>query len=673
MRKRTPKKSEPLTITVKGAEIATAAREWVSIFKPRIKPKLSEFMAEHGRTDDGRRIRPFPFQADIADAFPDPETAQVSVRKSSRIGYSTILQCFVAWRIRYDPARTLIYQPTIDDAEKFSRDDLDPVLQWKIVREVATFKPRHSDNQIRAKRYKGGWIQIKGANSPKEFRRVTADDVFLEECDGYPWASKEEGDPARLAFKRNLTSPRRFSAAGSTPKVKGFSRIDNLFEQGSQEYRYVPCPHCGTMQKLVFGDGTGAGIRWEPRQYPTRAWYRCSEGCDIDEAEKPWMDENGEWRAHNPSAFPRHRSFHIWAGYSQHPGAAWLEIAREFLEVRHDPNTLRTWVNQTLGEAWEEKGEAPEWQRLYDRREKAMLLGTPPAWVGLLVGSVDVQRGGGGRLELDVWGFGPGRRRVLVEHIEIDGAIAEAATWSKLDAEVARIWKTEDGRDLKLNRCAIDSGDGQNTMHVYAWARRHPGFAMAIKGRPSVGVSQAIAGPTWQDLTIAGKKIKRGVRLWTVGTSMLKLELYGQLQLEKPVDGEEYPPGYVFLPDGTTDEWIKQLVAEQLVSRNLRNGRQRSEWQQVRDRNEALDNAVYARAVTYALQMDSWSDRKWALLIGAVTPKSRRRPRADADAQPMPPLPTNDSPLPRQGANAARGRINPVTGKARGSFLNRRR
>jgi len=210
-------------------------------------------------------------------------------------------------------------------------------------------------------------------------------------------------------------------------------------------------------------------------------------------------------------------------------------------------------------------------------------------------------------------------------------------------------------------------------MHVYGWARRHPGFAMAIKGRPSVGVSQAIAGPTWQDLTIAGKKIKRGVRLWTVGTSMLKLELYGQLQLEKPVDGEEYPPGYVFLPDGTTDEWIKQLVAEQLVSRNLRNGRQRSEWQQVRDRNEALDNAVYARAVTYALQMDSWSDRKWALLIGAVTPKSRRRPRGDADAQPMPPLPTNDSPSSRPGTNAGRGRINPVTGKARGSFLSSRR
>jgi phage terminase large subunit GpA-like protein len=633
MPKRPPKQTEPEALQIRGDDaVLSAVREWLAMFAPRPKPKLSEFMLEHACDDTGASITPFPFQLEMADAFTDPETAQLSCRKSSRIGYSTILQSFMAYRIRYDPARSLIYQPTIDDAEKYSRDDLEPVLQWDVVREVATFKPRHADNQIRAKRYKGGWIQIKGANSPKEFRRVTADDVFLEECDGYPWASKEEGDPARLAYKRNLTSPRRFSAAGSTPKVKGLSRIDLLFEQGSREYRYVPCPHCGEMQQLVFGDGTGAGIRWEPKENPTRAWYRCVNGCDIDEADKAAMDEAGEWRAHNPGAFPRHRSFHIWAAYSQHPGAAWLEIAREFMEVRKDPNLLRTFVNQTLGEAWAERGEAPEWQRLYDRRETAMAIGTPPVWAGLLIGSVDVQRGGGGRLELDIWAFGPKKQRALVEHIEIDGSIADHGTWTKLDEAVGRSWRTQDGRSLRLARVAIDSGDGANTMHVYAWARRHPAFAMAVKGRHAVGIGQAIAGPTWQDLTINGRKLKRGVRLWTIGTSMLKLELYGYLSLEKPVDGEPYPEGYVFLPQGTTDEWIKQLVAEQLVQKNLRNGRSRVEWEQTRPRNEALDNAIYARAVAVSLGADEWTQRQWGKLLGTVAVK-RHAPVKPAEAQ----------------------------------------
>ncbi len=663
------KKGAPEPYRAPGAHGVSLATGWFAACRPRERPPLSKFMVEHARSDDGARIRPFPFQADIADAFTDPETAQLSVRKSSRIGYSTILQCFVAWRIKFDPARTLIYQPTIDDAEKFSRDDLDPVLQWPVVRSVATFKPRHADNQIRAKRYKGGWIQIKGANSPKEFRRVTADDVFLEECDGYPWASKEEGDPARLAFKRNLTSPRRFSAAGSTPKVKGFSRIDLLFEQGSQEYRYVPCPHCGHMQTLVFGDGTGPGIRWAPKENPTRAWYQC-EGCDeeIDEAEKPWMDENGEWRAHNPAQFPRHRSFHVWAAYSQHPGAAWLEIAREFMEVRKDPNLLRTFVNQVLGEAWAERGEAPEWQRLYDRREKAMRLGTPSAKAGLLIGAADVQRGGGGRIDLDVWAFGPERRREFIERIEVFGPIADKATWQKLDEQVARTWTSEDGRPMKLARVAIDSGDGENTMEVYGWARRHPGFAMAVKGRHAIAANQPIGAPSWQDVTVGGRKLKKGVRLWNVGTSMLKLELFGDLEKEKPVDGEAYPDGYVYLPDGTTDEWIKQLVAEELRMIRLRNGGFRREWHKVRDRNEALDNAVYARAVAFSLGADRWTPAQWQILLEkepeptpAPTPAKKVAGKKTAAAKPAPKVIVTKKPTP------------PAAPKTPSNWLNRRR
>jgi phage terminase large subunit GpA-like protein len=665
--RRTTPATEP--IRVRGPELAKAVRTWLTSFQPKRRVPLSQWMAIEGRLDDGSRFRPYPFQNGMADAFTDPNTEQVSVRKSSRIGYSTIVQCFLAYRISVDPARSLIYQPTIDDAEKYSRDDLDPVLQWPAVRKVATFKARHRDNQIRAKRYRGGWIQIKGANSPKEFRRVTADDVILEEPDGYPWSAREEGDPARLAYKRNLSSPRRFCAAGSTPKTKGFSRIDTMFALGTQEYRYVPCPHCGTMQPLVFGDGSGTGIRWSPKHNPERAWYQCVNGCEIDESHKLWMDQNGEWVAHNPSAGPRHRSFHIWTAYSQLPAATWLHIAREFLEVHKDPNSLKTWVNQVLGEAWEEKGEAPEWQRLYDRREKGMQLGTPPAWAGLLIASADVQRGGGGRLDVDIWAFGPGKRRAFVERIEIFGPIADKRTWLALDSQLAREWISEDGRAMRLSRAAVDTGDGENTMEIYTWARRHPGFVMAVKGRDVLSMSQPIGAPTWQDVTVRGRKIKKGVRLWNVGTSMLKLELYGQLSLEKPVDGEDYPDGYVFLPDGTGDEWIKQLVAEELRIVKRRTGGFRREWHKVRDRNEALDNAVYARAVAISLGVDRWSAAQWQKIAGhtaAPTPAVAEPGRT----QPTSAVVAHDAPSKAAGAPTAeraskRRRPNPFTTRSR--------
>lgn len=644
-------------LNVVGAEIAADALEWFAAFEPVDRVPLSQYMAEEGRLEDGTRLRPYPFQRDIADAFTDYETEQVTVRKGSRVGYSTIVQSFIGYRISKDPARTLIYQPTIDDAENYSKDDVEPVLQWPSVRKVAQFKPRHRDNQIRAKRYKGGWVQIKGANSPKEFRRVSADDVILEEPDGYPPSARDEGDPARLAMRRNASSPRRFTAAGSTPKIKGASRIDALFDLGTQEFRYVPCPQCGTMQILVFGDGTGPGIKWEPRHNPTRAWYRCVSGCDIEETSKAWMDEQGEFRAHNPAAGPRHRSFHIWAAYSQQPGAAWLVIAREFLEVRKDPNLLKTFINQFLGEAWQETGEAPEWQRLYERRDAKLKLGTVPDWAGMIVGAADLQRADGGRIELDIWAFGPGRRRALVDHIEVTGSIADKATWAKLDTHVDREWRTADGRRMRLARVGVDTGDGENTMYAYAWARRRLGFVMALKGRATLAAAQAISGPTRVDATIEGRKIKKGVKLWLVGTSMLKLQLYGYLQLDKPVDGEKYPEGYVFLPDGTTDEWIKQLCAEQLVMVKRRNGRTHREWQQTRPRNEALDNAVYAHAVAIALGVDRWTDADWRRIRGE-TPKPRRK-AAPADK------PNADAPPPPKQAGVKPKRPNPFTSRGR--------
>lgn len=77
-----------------------------------------------------------------------------------------------------------------------------------------------------------------------------------------------------------------------------------------------------------------------------------------------------------------------------------------------------------------------------------------------------------------------------------------------------------------------------------------------------------------------------------------------------------YPDGYVYLPDGTPDEWIKQLVAEELRIIRLRNGGFRNEWHKTRDRNEALDNAVYARAVAFSLGVDRWTEAHWAKVRG---------------------------------------------------------
>jgi phage terminase large subunit GpA-like protein len=65
------------------------------------------------------------------------------------------------------------------------------------------------------------------------------------------------------------------------------------------------------------------------------------------------------------------------------------------------------------------------------------------------------------------------------------------------------------------------------------------------------------------------------------------------------------------LPGWIDSEWLKQLVAEQLVTVRNKRGFSRLEWQKLRERNEALDCRVYARAAAWILGADRWSEAQW--------------------------------------------------------------
>ena len=116
---------------------------------------------------------------------------------------------------------------------------------------------------------------------------------------------------------------------------------------------------------------------------------------------------------------------------------------------------------------------------------------------------------------------------------------------------------------------------------------------------------------------IGGKRLRRGARLWTVAVSTFKAETYRFLRLERPTDeeiagGARMPPGTIHLPDWVESEWLKQFVAEQLVTVKTKRGFARLEWQKLRERNEALDARVYARAAAWIAGLDRWSEERWA-------------------------------------------------------------
>jgi len=140
----------------------------------------------------------------------------------------------------------------------------------------------------------------------------------------------------------------------------------------------------------------------------------------------------------------------------------------------------------------------------------------------------------------------------------------------------------------------LPTDSGYEAPAVYAWARRAGFQQMApVKGVEGFNRASPVTGPTYVDVTAAGKRLRRGARLWTVAVSSFKAETYRFLRLERPsreetAEGALPPAGTIHLPDWAESEWLKQLVGEQLVTVRSKRGFAKLEWQKLRERNEAV-------------------------------------------------------------------------------------
>jgi phage terminase large subunit GpA-like protein len=117
-----------------------------------------------------------------------------------------------------------------------------------------------------------------------------------------------------------------------------------------------------------------------------------------------------------------------------------------------------------------------------------------------------------------------------------------------------------------------------------------------------------VTGPTLVDVTEAGRKVRRGLRLWTVAVDVFKADLLRRLWLAREQVG--FPVGRVHLPQWAEPEHVRQLVAEQLVTVADRRGFARQEWRKMRP-NEQLDMAFYARAALSVMGSDRFGERFW--------------------------------------------------------------
>lgn len=514
------------------------------------------------------------YQRGIMDAISDPAIESVVIMSSAQVGKTEIINNVVGYYIDQDASPLLLLQPTLDMAHTWSKDRLAPMLRDTpaLRGKVRDPQSRNSGNTLLHKQFPGGHITMAGSNSPASLASRPVRVVLCDEVDRYPKSAGTEGDPVSLARVRAKTFWNRKIILTSTPTDKGASRIELEFEQSDQRYFWVPCPQCGEQQRLVWSQ-----VTWHrdgEKHLPETARYACEHcGAAWSDNDRYSAVKKGQWRASQPTN--RRAGFHLSELYS--PWVRLEQIVTAFIEAKDNPELLKTWINTSLGETWEDQGESVDAGSLFNRREDYENV---PEDAVLLTAGVDIQQD---RIELEVVAWGEGEESWSIDYRVITGDTSTDVPWVDLEDAIHREYLHELGSTMRIAAVVVDSGFRTQAVYDFVKQSGHPrvysGKGIAGEGRPVVKVSRKVSG-----------RRSRNVDVYAIGVDDAKSLVHARLKVEEPGAA-----GFCHFPTGRDLEWFDQLTGEKQITK-YHKGFPRREWVKTRPRNEALDCRVYAYA-----------------------------------------------------------------------------
>lgn len=542
----------------------------------------------------------FPYFREIFVALsPEDQCRTVTIAKSAQIGGTILATIFCLGSQDLDPCDLMYVHPTEDNARRWSKLKLSAMLKESPrLREVFPEKSRDgSDSVLFKERADGrGSILISGANSPASLSQVSMRRQVQDDLS--KWETNSAGDPENQANSRSRAFEFAKVLKISTPLVMPGCRITTNLELGSQEYFHLPCPQCGHEQTLEF-ENLLANLNPDE---PEKAHFTCVEcGFPIEEHHRPAMLRAGRWIARNPKAMREHRSFHIWSAYSRLQ--SFELIAREWLSAKGRPDKEKVVYNDTVGRAYQVKGEAPPWEDLRNRAEQhGHQRGRIPQRGLIVTIGVDVQDGW---LQWQAVAWSREGQRDVIDWGRIDGHIAEAGTHAKIDDVLASSWRHESGRMQGVDLLAIDGNAW--TEDVWTWAKRHPTSKVIMVRGVDGDDKPLIAKVKRERHRKTGKILRYQTRFYNFATSILKWSLYRHLPKADPLS-----PGHCGFPTGLGDDYFRELTAERRVEKKDKAGFSKFVWMKDdAQRNEALDTMCQAEAAAIKFGVRDMPPAAW--------------------------------------------------------------
>jgi phage terminase large subunit GpA-like protein len=531
-----------------------------------------------------------PYLQGVMDAFTDPYVEEITVMAASQVGKTEGMFNMLGYLIDQDPGPTLVVLPRENDAKSVSYNRVLPMIHGSPV--LRNRMPVNADDITKLEyRFDRMILFFAGSNSPADLASRPIRYLFLDEIDKYPRFSGREADPIKLATERQKTFWNKKTVKVSTPTTRD-GYIFREFEKSDQRRFFVPCPHCGGYQILVFGQ-----IKWPEHERSAEkirnerlAWYEC-EHCKkrIDDYQKQQMLSHGKWvpkdcdineqgEIWGEKIKSKHRGFWINSLYS--PWLNWSDIATEFLKSKDFIELLMNFVNSWLAEVWEEKIEETTVDRV---RAHACEYteGIVPDEAVVLTAGIDVQKD---HFYYVIRGWGYEEQSWLVRSGSLE-------YWDDL---VEVLFKTEyrkfSGEEtLPVYMTCVDSGF--RTDEVYHFCRKWHDRAKAIKGQEELTDGRFYRASKIDINSRTGSIIKNGLVLWNLNVTQYKDKISRLVASKDPAKWHLFK--------NPSDEYLAQFTAEhKILIRNRNTGKAKEVWQKKRSSiaNHYLDAEVYAIA-----------------------------------------------------------------------------
>jgi len=512
------------------------------------------------------------------DAFTDPLVDEITVMSASQVGKTEAILNMLGYIIDQDPGPTLVVLPRADDAKSVSSNRIKPMIESSPA--LSKYIPQDSDEITKLEYHFDRMIlYFSGSNSPADLASRPIRYLFMDEVDKYPKFSGREADPIKLASERQKTFWNKKTVKVSTPTTReGY--ISREYEKSDQRRFFVPCPHCGKMQILVFGQ-----IKWpagesspEKIKNDRLAWYECFYCKEhIEDSQKPKMMLSGEWVPDRKEP-NKNRGFCISSLYS--PWLTWSDIAAEFLKSKDYIELLMNFINSWLAQVWEEKIEETTVDKVrnlardYDE-------GLVPDEVLVLTAGVDAHKD---HFNFVIRGWGYYEESWLIRAAEVE-------YWEDI---IEALFKTEYKRltsaeTLPVYMSCIDSGF--KTDEVYQFCRRWSDKTKAIKGVEDISGGRFYRANKIDINSRTGAVIPQGLVLWHLNVNQYKDKLNRLVHSKDPVKW------HIFR--NPSDDYLNQFASEhKVLHRNRTTGKAKEVWEKKKEAaaNHFLDAEVYALA-----------------------------------------------------------------------------